>query len=226
MILGPQGSGKGTQAARIASEYEIPHIATGDMFRSAIATDTPLGREVEPILASGALVPDELTIRLIRERLSEDDAQAGFILDGFPRNAAQAVALDELLDELDRPLDVALDLQVPDEVSMERLLGRAKEEGRADDSPEVIAKRLEIFHRETEPLIGYYLPRGIVVGIHGDRSRDEVWSEIVEALEQVTERAGGANAARPRRGPEEGISGAEGVNRVKVSPVEPAGGTE
>jgi adenylate kinase len=190
LIFGPQGSGKGTQAARIASEYGIPHIATGDMFRAAIAAGTPLGKEVEPILASGALVSDELTIRLIRERLAEEDARDGFALDGFPRNTAQAEALDELLEELGRPLDLVLDLQVPDEVSMERLLGRAEEEGRTDDSPEVIAKRLEVFHRETEPLIGYYLPRGIVVGIHGDRSRDEVWAEIVEALERVATRTG------------------------------------
>jgi adenylate kinase len=190
LIFGPQGSGKGTQAARIASEYGIPHIATGDMFRAAIAAGTPLGAEVEPILASGALVPDELTIRLIRERLSEGDAGSGFVLDGFPRNTAQAEALDELLEELGRPLDAILDLQVPDEACLERLLGRAEEEGRTDDSPEVIRRRLEIFHRETEPLVGYYLPRGIVVGIHGDRSRDEVWTEIVEALERVTARAG------------------------------------
>jgi adenylate kinase len=125
----------------------------------------------------------------MRERLLEDDAQKGFVLDGFPRNAAQAEALDDLLDELDRPLELVLDLQVPDAVCMERLLGRAEGEGRTDDTPEVIAKRLAIFHRETEPLIGYYLPRGIVVGIHGDRSRDEVWSEIVDALERVAERA-------------------------------------
>jgi adenylate kinase len=190
LILGPQGSGKGTQAARIGSEYGIPHIATGDMFRSAITAGAPLGKEVEPILASGALVPDELTIRLIRERLSEDDARDGFVLDGFPRNTAQAEALDGLLDELGRPLDLVLELQVPDDTCMERLVGRAQEEGRTDDSPEVIAKRLQIFHRETAPLISYYLPRGIVVGIHGDRSRDEVWAEIVEALERVTERAG------------------------------------
>ena len=189
LISGPQGSGKGTQAARIAAEYGVPHVATGEMFRAAIAARTPLGLEVEPILASGALVPDELTIGLIRERLSEDDAERGFVLDGFPRNAAQAEALDDLLEELDRPLDVVLDLQVPDEVCIERLMGRAEEEGRTDDSPEAIAKRLEIFHRETEPLIGYYLPRGIVVGVHGDRSRDEVWAEIVEALERVAERA-------------------------------------
>ena len=190
LILGPQGSGKGTQAARIASEYGIPHVATGDMFREAIAAGTPLGKEVEPILASGALVPDELTIRLMRERLSHEDARDGFVLDGFPRNASQAEALDDLLTELERPLELVLELQVPDDTCMERLVGRAREEGRKDDSPEVIAKRLEIFHRETAPLIGYYLPRGIVVGIHGDRSREEVWAEIVEALERVAERAG------------------------------------
>jgi adenylate kinase len=189
LILGPQGSGKGTQAARIAAEYGVPHVATGEMFRAAIAARTPLGLEVDPILASGALVPDELTIGVMRERLSEDDADRGFVLDGFPRNAAQAEALDDLLEELDRPLDVVLDLQVPDEVCIERLMGRAEEEGRTDDSPGTIAKRLEIFHRETEPLIGYYLPRGIVVGVHGDRARDEVWAEIVDALERVAERA-------------------------------------
>jgi adenylate kinase len=189
LILGPQGSGKGTQAARIASEYGIPHVATGEMFRDAIAARTPLGLEVEPILESGALVPDELTIGLMRERLSQDGAEGGFVLDGFPRNGAQAEALDALLEELDRPLDVVLDLQVPDDVCMERLLRRAEQEGRTDDSPDVIAKRLDIFHRETEPLISYYLPRGIVVGVHGDRSRDEVWGEIVDALERVAERA-------------------------------------
>jgi adenylate kinase len=189
LILGPQGSGKGTQAARIAAEYGVPHVATGEMFRAAIAARSPLGPEIEPILASGALVPDELTVGLIRERLAEDDAQRGFVLDGFPRNAAQAEALDELLEELDRPLDAVLDLQVPDDICLERLMGRVQEEGRTDDSPEAIAKRLEIFHRETEPLVGYYLPRGIVVGVHADRSRDEVWSEIVEALERVAERA-------------------------------------
>jgi adenylate kinase len=196
LILGPQGSGKGTQADRIAAEYGVPHVATGEMFRAAIAARTPLGLEVEPILASGALVPDEVTIGLIRERLSEGDAERGFVLDGFPRNAAQAEALDEMLEELGRPLDAVLDLQVPDDVCLERLMGRIQEEGRTDDSPEAIAKRLEIFHRETEPLIGYYLPRGIVVGVHADRSRDEVWSEIVEALERVAERPGSGLSAQ------------------------------
>jgi len=189
LILGPQGSGKGTQARRIAAEYGIPHVASGDMFREAIARRTPLGLEVEPILACGRLVPDELTIGLIRERLSRDDAQAGFVLDGFPRNAAQAEALDELLQELGRPLDIVLELQVADEVCVERMLKRARAEGRSDDTPEVIARRLEIYHRETAPLIGHYLPTGKVVGIRGDRSIDEVWAEIQEALERVEARS-------------------------------------
>jgi adenylate kinase len=122
LLLGPQGSGKGTQAKRIAADYGVGHVATGDMFRGAIAARTPLGIQVEPILASGALVPDELTISLIRERLSQPDARKGFVLDGFPRNLPQAEALDELLAELGRPLSVVLELQVPDEVCVERML--------------------------------------------------------------------------------------------------------
>jgi len=189
LILGPQGSGKGTQAKRIAAEYDIPHVATGDIFREAIASRTPLGREVEPILARGQLVPDELTVSLIRERLAEDDAHNGFVLDGFPRNAAQAEALDELLAEIGRPLDIVLELQVPDEVCIERLLKRAEEEGRADDTPTVIEQRLEIYHRETAPLVEHYLATGKVVGIHGEGSVDEVWAEIQDTLEQVKVRS-------------------------------------
>jgi adenylate kinase len=188
LILGAQGSGKGTQAKRIEAEYGIPHIATGDMFRAAIAAGTELGRKVEPILASGALVPDELTVALIRERLAQEDAQKGFVLDGFPRNLAQAEALDELLESLGRPLDLVLELQVSDETCLERLVGRAADEGRADDSPDVIARRLAIYHEETEPVIRHYLPAGTVVGIPGDRPVDEVWTEIQRALEQVQER--------------------------------------
>ncbi len=187
LILGPQGSGKGTQARRIAGEYGIPHIATGDMFREAVARKTALGLRVEPILAAGGLVPDELTIALMRERLSQEDARRGFVLDGFPRTLAQAEALDALLQELGRSLDVVLELQVPDEVCAERMLKRAQAEGRADDTPEVIRRRLEIYHRETEPLIAHYLPTGKVVGIRGDRSIEEVWRDIQLALERAEE---------------------------------------
>jgi adenylate kinase len=185
LLFGPQGSGKGTQAKRIAAEYGIPHVSTGDMFRDAIERQTPLGRRVKPILDAGDLVPDELTVGLIRERLSEDDAQEGFVLDGFPRNLPQAEALDELLAGLDRPLTVVLEFLISDELCIERLLGRAAEEGRADDTPEAIARRLEIYHRETAPLSGHYLATGQLVGVHADRSIDEVWAETQQALEQA-----------------------------------------
>lgn len=188
LLLGPQGSGKGTQAKRIASEYGLAHVATGDMFRAAIARRTTLGLQVEPILAAGKLVPDELTIGLIRERVTEEDAREGFILDGFPRNAVQADALDDLLDDLGRPLDVIFEFQIADDVCTGRMLKRAQNEGRVDDTPEVIAERLRIYHSETAPLIDHYLTTGKLVGIHADRPIDQVWAEIQDALEQVAVR--------------------------------------
>jgi adenylate kinase len=188
LLLGPQGSGKGTQGKLIAADYGIPHIATGDMLRAAIAEDTELGRTVKPIYDSGRLVPDELMIELIRERLGRDDAREGFVLDGFPRTMRQAEALDEMLQEIGRGLDVVLELQVPDEVGRQRMLKRASEEGRTDDTPEAIDERLRIYHVETAPLIEYYRSRGNLVGIHGDRSVEEVHAEIQRALEQVAVR--------------------------------------
>jgi adenylate kinase len=185
LILGPQGAGKGTQAKRIAAEYGLPHIASGDMLRRAMAEDTPLGRRVRPIYDSGALVPDDLMIELFRERLSQADATEGFILDGFPRTLPQAEALDAMLREIDRQLDLVLEIQVPDEVALERLRRRAAIEGRPDDTPEAIRRRLELYHEETEPLVEYYRARGNVVGIHGDRSENEVFAEVQQAVEQA-----------------------------------------
>jgi adenylate kinase len=185
LILGPQGAGKGTQAKRIAAEYGLPHIATGDILRQAMAEDTPLGRQVKPIYDSGGLVPDDLMIELIRERLSKPDAQEGFILDGFPRTFVQAEALDTMLREIDKQLDLVLELQVPDEVAIERLTRRARLEGRPDDTPEGIRRRLALYHEETEPLVEYYRARGNVVGVHGDRTENEVFAEIQQALEQA-----------------------------------------
>jgi adenylate kinase len=182
LLFGPQGSGKGTQAKRIAAAHAIPHVSTGDMFRAAIARETPLGQKVKPILESGELVPDDLTVGLIRERLSETDAQAGFILDGFPRNIAQAEALDALLDELGRPLTAVLELLVPDEVCRERMTRRAAEEGRTDDTPEAIARRLAIYHEETAPLAEYYRAAGKLVGVDGTGTIDEIASRIEDAL--------------------------------------------
>jgi adenylate kinase len=187
LILGPQGAGKGTQAKRISATYGIPHIATGDMFRAAIANASALGNKVAPLLASGTLVPDELTISLIRERLNEDDAADGFVLDGFPRNLAQAEALDAMFNETGRDFTVVLALQVSDAVATERLTKRSVLEGRADDRPEAITKRLATYHRETEPLIEYYRARDLLAPIDGDHPEDEVYIQIEHALASAEE---------------------------------------
>jgi adenylate kinase len=189
LVLGPQGSGKGTQAKRIAAEYDIPHVSTGDMFRAAIASGSELGLLVEPILASGELVPDDLTVALIRERLSEEDARAGFILDGFPRNLVQAEALDTTLSTIGRTLDAVLFFDLSDGVATERLLGRSQEERRADDAPDVIARRLAVYHEQTEPVVEHYRATGKLVPLHAERTVGEVFAEIQQALEQVEARA-------------------------------------
>ena len=183
LVLGPQGAGKGTQAKRIAEEYEIPHVSTGDMFRAAQAGGTEFGKLVGEIMTSGRLVPDEVTISMIQERLSHPDAQDGFVLDGFPRNLAQAEALDLMLGAIGRSLDVILFFDVPDEIGMQRALERAKLEGRADDTPEVIAKRLEIYHAETEPIVEHYRATGKLVPLHAAPLDREVWTEISESLQ-------------------------------------------
>jgi len=188
LLLGPQGSGKGTQAKRIEAVYGIPHVSTGEMFRAAISTGTELGREVEPILAAGSLVPDELTIALIEARLGEDDAQEGFVLDGFPRTLPQAEALDALLSAIGRDLDAVLFFDLPDATARERALGRAREERRADDTPEVIDRRFEIYHQDTEPVVERYRTTGKLVPLHAGRTPDQVFAEIQQALDQVAAR--------------------------------------
>ena len=185
LVLGPQGAGKGTQAKRIAADYAIPHVSTGDMFREAIAAGTELGHRVEPILASGALVPDEITVELIKERLAHPDALRGFVLDGFPRNEPQAAALDEMLAGIGRRLDAILFLDLPDEVATERMLDRAEEENRPDDTPEVIARRLATYHAETEPIVEHYRLTGNLVPIHAERTIPEVYAEIQDALDEL-----------------------------------------
>jgi adenylate kinase len=191
LVLGPQGSGKGTQAQRIKAMYGVPHIATGDMLREMRELDTPVARELRAVLDRGDLVNDELMIDLIRERLSRGDTVGGFVLDGFPRTMPQAEALDDLLRELGRDLDVVFDFQVPDRaVLLERLLARASEQARSDDTPEAIQRRLELYDRETAPLVEYYRThQANVVGIHADRTVDEVFHEIERSLESVETRA-------------------------------------
>ncbi len=188
LLLGPQGSGKGTQAKLISRTYGIPQIATGDMIREIKELDTELGRRVREIYDRGDLVDDETIVDLIESRLDRGDTIPGFILDGFPRNTPQAEALDALLSRLDRNLHVVFELQVGErEVLLERLAKRAADEGRTDDTPDAIRKRLEIYERETAPLVEYYRStRGNVVGIHADRPVDDVFAEIRVALDQVT----------------------------------------
>jgi adenylate kinase len=188
LLLGPQGAGKGTQGKLIAAEHGIPHVATGDMLRAAMAADTELGRQVKPIYDAGRLVPDDLMIALIRERLGADDAREGFVLDGFPRTMAQAEALEEMLREIGRDLDVVFEFQLADQVGRGRMLRRAAEENRSDDTPEAIDERLRLYHEETEPLIEYFRVRGNLVGIHADRPVREVFRELQQALEQVAVR--------------------------------------
>jgi adenylate kinase len=185
LVLGPQGAGKGTQATLIAGDYDIPHISTGDMFRTAVAAETPLGQQVRPILERGDLVPDELTVELIGERLHQADAQDGFVLDGFPRNLEQAQALDELLERLGRRLDAILFFDLPADAAVERLRRRAELENRSDDTPEAIERRLRIYHEETTPVVEHYRATGRLVPLHAGREIPEVWAETQAALEQL-----------------------------------------
>jgi adenylate kinase len=185
LLLGPQGAGKGTQAKRIAAEYGIPHIASGEILRDEMRAGTDLGERVREVYDRGDLVSDDLMIELIRNRLEQSDTEAGFILDGFPRTTVQAEALDSMFADIGRNFSLAFALQIPDEVAFERLRRRAELEGRADDTDDAIRRRLENYHRETEPLIEYYRTRGNLVSIRGDRSENEVFADIQAALEQV-----------------------------------------
>jgi adenylate kinase len=189
LLLGPQGSGKGTQAKRIEAEYGIPHIATGEMLRAAMELGTELGQKVRPIVDSGQLVPDDLMIDLIRHRLEQPDAERGFILDGFPRTPPQAHALDSMLDEIGRNLSIVFEFQLPDDIATERLMKRAALEGRADDTPDAIARRLQLYHQQTEPLVEHYRAQGNLVGMHANRPVDGVFAEVQDALEQVGTRS-------------------------------------
>jgi len=185
LLLGPQGAGKGTQAKRISEEYGIPHIASGEILRAEMDAGTDLGRRVKDVYDRGDLVSDDLMIELIRNRLEQPDTEPGFVLDGFPRTIVQAEALDVMLAEIGRNLSVVFALQIPDEIAFERLRRRAQLEGRADDTDEAIQRRLENYHRETAPLIEYYRTRWHLVPVRGDRTENQVFADIQQALEQV-----------------------------------------
>jgi adenylate kinase len=182
LIVGPQGSGKGTQGARIADAFGIPVVSTGDVFRANVAEGTELGVQVKEIIDAGRLVPDELTSAIVRDRLSKEDAAGGFLLDGYPRNLGQVLHLDEFLEGRDEQLDAVIALVVPREESIARLRKRAVDQGRADDTEEVIAQRLAIYETETAPILGVYGTRGIVDEIDGVGALDEVTDRIFAAL--------------------------------------------
>ncbi|TMC28453.1 MAG: adenylate kinase [Chloroflexi bacterium] len=185
VLLGPPGSGKGTQAARLTAKYRIPQIATGDILRAAVDAGTPLGQQVKAYLDRGELVPDSLVVDIIRHRLAEPDSKQGFILDGFPRTVPQAQALDALLSELQRPLDAVLYLQVDRRSLLDRLSHRAAVDQRSDDRPEIIAHRIDVFLEQTAPLIDYYRQQSKLRLIDGTRPPEEVAAAIDEVLRSL-----------------------------------------
>jgi adenylate kinase len=182
VIMGPQGSGKGTQAARISQHFSVPAISTGDIFRDNIARGTELGKRAQEYTCCGELVPDEVTNAMVRERLRQPDAADGFILDGYPRNAAQVAELDVILDELGTRLDAVIQLTADRGELLERMRRRAEIEGRDDDTAEVIARRLDIYEAETAPLAQAYADRGLLVAVDGTGEIEAVTARVLDAL--------------------------------------------
>ena len=182
VFLGPPGSGKGTQAAQLAKRLGVPAISTGEILREAVRLKTPLGQKAQAIMERGELVPDQLIVELIAERLAQRDALGGFILDGFPRTLAQAKAFETMLSGNGHALSAVLNFSVPEALLTERMLGRAQAEGRADDRPETIRERFRVYREKTEPLVGFYRDRDLLGEIDGTGSVEEVARRVDEAL--------------------------------------------
>lgn len=182
VLLGPPGAGKGTQAARIGERLGIPAISTGDIFRAHVAGSTELGRRARAYMDKGEYVPDSVTNAMVADRLAEDDAASGFLLDGYPRTAAQVDALDDTLSERGEALDVVVEITADADAVVERLLGRAAEQGRADDTEPVIRRRLEVYAEATAPLAAIYEGRGLLLRVDGMGGIDEVTDRIMAAL--------------------------------------------
>ena len=182
LLLGAPGSGKGTQAARLKDSLAVPHISTGDLLRAEVAAGSKLGLEAKGVMARGELVSDAILLGMLEASFSRDDTAGGFILDGYPRNLAQAAALDALLARIRQPMDFAVQLEVPSELLVERIAGRAKAEGRADDNPESVRKRLQVYTDQTAPVIDFYRQQGELTVVDGVGSLDEVFTRIIEAI--------------------------------------------
>jgi adenylate kinase len=187
VLLGAPGSGKGTQAARLREHLQVPHISTGDLLRAAVKAGTPLGLQAKAVMEAGGLVSDEIVLGMLEERLTAGDTGNGFILDGYPRNLAQANALDALLKKLGQPMDIAIQLDVDTELLISRLAGRAQVEGRADDSPEAVRNRLKVYNEATAPVVDYYRNAGRLACLNGVGAMDEVFQRILEALAPTPE---------------------------------------
>jgi adenylate kinase len=185
IMMGPPGAGKGTQATFVAEHFGIPAISTGDIFRAKVAEGTPLGLEAKRYMDKGEYVPDEITNKMVRNRIDEPDAEPGFLLDGYPRTLAQVEELDGMVEFTGHRLDAAVVLTVDSEEIVQRLLQRAEVEGRADDTEEVIRRRQEIYREQTEPLIDVYRDRGLLVEVDGMGEVDQVTKRIFEALDVV-----------------------------------------
>lgn len=183
LLIGPPGAGKGTQAALLAQRFSIPAISTGDIFRYNVKNETPLGVEAKGYMDRGEYVPDSLTNALVRDRLGQEDAQSGFLLDGYPRTSDQTEELDDILRENNTKLDVVVQLTADVNELVRRLAHRAEVEGRADDTPEVIRHRLEVYEEQTAPLIDIYAARGLVAMIDGLGEIDSVTARIIESIE-------------------------------------------
>ena len=212
ILMGLPGAGKGTQASEIVKKFPIPHISTGDMFRKAIKDETDLGKEAKSYMDRGELVPDEVTVGIVKERISEDDAKKGFLLDGFPRTIEQAEALNNIMSELDRNIDAVINIEVPEEELMNRLTGRRicekcgttyhlvfnppKVEGicdldggklyqREDDNPETVSNRLKVNVKQSKPILEYYDNKGVLKNIDGSKDIEEVTTDVIDILDQL-----------------------------------------
>ena len=182
VLLGAPGSGKGTQATRLREHLQVPHISTGELLRATVAAGTPLGLQAKTIMAAGNLVSDEIVLGILEDRFQQSDTANGFILDGYPRNLSQANALDALLSKIGQSMDIAVQLEVDQELLVARLAGRAQAEGRADDSPEAVRNRLQVYEQQTAPVVEHYRAQGKLAHLDGVGSLDAVFTRILEAI--------------------------------------------